>query len=195
MQNVIQWHWNSFFKARGHKKNSRARPKTKDTTRKFSPKKKVFAQRIEAFSKKKNVFRKFFASSLAFFKTKQNWAWPWPIFNKSKIALSSSREQGICEDLQASRPRPRTWSLRPRPRTSNYVLETKDVLEVSTSANKDRHSGSLFFILFYYFYLKTNSERINCQACTIVTSLSYSVTLFLANWTSSLVPHMTIPKS
>ena len=36
------------------------------------------------FSRKKNIFKIFFASSLAFFKTKQNWSWPWPIFNKSK---------------------------------------------------------------------------------------------------------------
>ena len=37
-------------------------------------------------------------------------------------------------------------------------------------SNKGRHSGSLFS--FYFFIsMKTNSERINCQACNIVTLL------------------------
>ena len=47
--------------------------------------------------------------------------------------MSSSQEQRICEDLQASRP---------RPKTSNCVLEDKDVLDDFTfdidSMVKDR---------------------------------------------------------
>ena len=36
---------------------------------------------------KKNVFKNFFASSLVFFKTKQNWSLAWSIFNKSKNSV------------------------------------------------------------------------------------------------------------
>ena len=53
-----------------------------------------------------------------------------------KIVRSSSRGQSIFEDLQASKPRPRTWPSRPR--TTSCVLEddfeAKDVLKDSTSA-------------------------------------------------------------
>ena len=45
----------------------------------------------------------------------------------SKIVLSSSRGQGNIRGLEASRQ---------RPRTSKCVLETKDVLEDSTSAEQ-----------------------------------------------------------
>ena len=53
-------------------------------------------------------------------------------FNGSKIMLSSSRGQGNFRGLEASRPRPRTSKC-----VLEDVLETKDVLEDSTS---DTHS-------------------------------------------------------
>ena len=49
-------------------------------------------------------------------------------FNGSKIGLSSRRGQANFWGLETSRPRPRIWPLRGRPRASKCVLE--DVIEV-----------------------------------------------------------------
>ena len=109
---------------------SRPRPRTKDQGQRGSDlrQKKVFAPKIRKFSgkfrrspKKKsslpnfvnfpenssvpqelNVFKIFFASSLAFFKTKQNWSWPWPIFNKSKISAVLDPRTGHFRGLASS---------------------------------------------------------------------------------------------
>ena len=169
--NKQRWSRGHKDRGQGHKANSRTR--TKDTTRKLSQKKSKTGLRSKNLSvlQEKNMFRKIFASSLAFFNTKQNWSWPWPIFNKSKHSAVLKPRRGIFEDLQASRPKPRTL---------NFVLEAKEVLEESSSTNIDRHSGSLFWFYFFIF-MKTNSERINCLACTIVTFLNYIVTLYTAN--------------
>ena len=51
-----------------------------------------------------------------------------PFSTGQKIVLFSNRGQGIFEELQGSRPRPKTWPSMPR--TSNCVLED------STSGNK-----------------------------------------------------------
>ena len=74
--------------------------------------------------KKKKVFTKIFQA-------------PHKILTIQKIVLSSSRGQANFRGLEASRPRPKTWPSRPRPRTSKFVLETKEVLEDSTSDNQD----------------------------------------------------------
>ena len=80
----------------------------------FSKKKKgLFSKISQIFGKiqvfsRKNLFKKIFARSLAFFKTRQNWSIPWPISTSHKIVLSSSQGQTIFGDLQGSRPRPRT---------------------------------------------------------------------------------------
>ena len=84
-----------------------------------SPKKKRTLLQNFAFSRMKNVFEIFFASSLAFFKTKLNRSWPWPILNKSKPVLFSSRGKDIFEDLRDSRPRPSTLNCDLEARTSS----------------------------------------------------------------------------
>ena len=116
-------------------KCSRLRPRTKDTStsalqkknkrssQKFfrrSPKKKRSSQKFFRRSSQKNVFQKIFQALHK-------------ILTIQKILLSSSRGQANFRGLKASRPRPRTWPSRPR--TSNSVLEAKDVLEHSTSAS------------------------------------------------------------
>ena len=97
-------------------------------------KKKVFTK-IFKRSPLKNVFQKIFQALHK-------------ILTFQKIVLSSSRGQANFRELEASRPRPRTWPLRPRPRTSKCVLEdvleAKDVLEDSTSD--------------YYVYYTTNTR-------------------------------------
>ena len=55
-----------------------------------------------------------------------------------KLVLPLGRGQCNFRGLEDSRPRPRTLPLRPRPRTSKCVLETKDVLEDSTSGAQSR---------------------------------------------------------
>ena len=74
---------------------------------------------------KKKVFTKIFQA----ISTKKRFPKLFQVLHKiltlQKIALSSSREQANFRGLEASRP---------RPRTSKCVLETKDVLEDSTSA-------------------------------------------------------------
>ena len=105
---------------------STPRPRTKDTSASVLQKKKtVFKKFFLAISKKnknkglqknfqafscKKRLPKFFSGDL------QN-------FNNSKKVLSSSRGQGNFRGLEASRPRPRIWPSRPRPRTSKCVFE------------------------------------------------------------------------
>ena len=65
-----------------------------------------------------------------------------------KIVLSSSRGQGSFRGLEASRPRPKTWPSRPRPRNSKCVLEdvleAKDVLE---DPNSDQNMPKIMLFL------------------------------------------------
>ena len=77
-------------------------------------------------SPKKKVFKNFFQAN-------------YKILTIQKPVLSSSRGQANFRGLEASRPRTRTWYLRPRPRTSKCVLETKDILEDSPFAGKYRY--------------------------------------------------------
>ena len=115
-----------------------SRPRTKDTSasalqikkglhKNFSgdlQKKKVFTKIFQAISKKKkrssqkffkrspqkNVFQKIFQALHK-------------ILTIKKIVLSSSRGQADFRGLEASRPRPKTWPSRPRPRILKCVLE------------------------------------------------------------------------
>ena len=100
-------------------------------------KKKVFAPKFRKISGKfKRSLAKWMFFSSLFFKTEQNWSWPWPIFNKPKHSAVLKPRIRHFRDLQASRPS--TWPLRPR--TSNCVLEdvltVKDILENSISHKK-----------------------------------------------------------
>ena len=101
---------------------SRPRPRTKDTGASVLQKK-VFEKtfRRSPIEENKQRLRKFSARFLAFSNK---------ILTVQKIVLSSSRGQGNFGGHEASRPR--TWLLRPRPRTSKCVLE--DVFEESTFA-------------------------------------------------------------
>ena len=74
---------------------SRPRPRTKDTKRKCSPKKKRSSQKFFRRSPLKNVFQEIFQALHK-------------IFTFQKIVLSSSRGQANFRGLEASRPRPRT---------------------------------------------------------------------------------------
>ena len=108
-----------------------AKAKDQGHKRECSPKKKKKRSSQKFFKRcpQKNVFQKIF---LALHK----------ILTIQKILLSSSRGQANFRGLEASKPRPRTWPSRPRPRTSKCVLEAKDVLEDSTSVtyiNKISH--------------------------------------------------------
>ena len=102
--------------------------------RKCSQKKKVFKKLFQA----KTVFKNFFSGDLYLRKPKKRYLQIFckvsgvfqQNFNSSKIALSSSRGQGNFRGLEASRPRPRTSKC-----VLKDVLEAKDVLEDSTSAN------------------------------------------------------------
>ena len=94
---------------------SRPRPRTKDTKRKCSPKKKkkVFTKIFQAiYKKKKKIFKRSPLKNVfqTIFQALHK------IFKFQKILLSSSRGQANFRGLEASRPRP-------RPRTSNCVLE------------------------------------------------------------------------
>ena len=80
----------------------------------LSKKKKRSSQKFFKRSPLKNVFQTIFQPLHK-------------ILTFQKIVLSSSRGQANFRGLEASRP---------RPRTSNCVLEAKDVLEDSTSAYK-----------------------------------------------------------
>ena len=74
-------------------------------------KKKRSSQKFFKRSPQKNVFQKIFQALHK-------------ILTIRKIVLSSSRGQANFRGLEASRPR--TWPSRPRPRTSNCVLEAKE---------------------------------------------------------------------
>ena len=94
---------------------SRPRPRTKDTKRKCSPKiKKRSSQKIFRRSPKKKVFTEIFQA----ISTKNVFQKIFQALHKiltfQKIVLSSSRGQANFRGLEASRP---------RPRTSNSVLE------------------------------------------------------------------------
>ena len=134
-----------------------SRPWTKDTSRKCSPKKKVFAQKIrklfakfrrspkkeglrskilkfsskfKRFSKKKRSL-KIFSQVLWRAPKRNNIAHNLGSFSTSqKIVLSSSRGQDIFEDLTKD-----FKASRPRPSVLEDVLEAKDVLKDSTSIN------------------------------------------------------------
>ena len=126
-------------KDQGHKAQVLSKKKKKKrSSQKFfrrSPKKKKKKKKKKVFTKffkrspRKNAFQKIFQALHK-------------ILTFQKIVLSSSRGQANFRGLEASRPRPR-----PRPRTSKSVLEdvleAKDVLEDSTSADK-LISGSEF---------------------------------------------------
>ena len=108
-----------------------SRPRTKDTSASVS-KKKVFTKIFQAISKKKKSSRKIFRRSpeknafQKFFQALHK------ILSIQKKVLSSSWGQANFRGLEASRPR--TWPLRPRPKTSKCVLGVNDVFEDSTSA-------------------------------------------------------------
>ena len=105
-------------------------PRTQSASALKKKKKKRSSQKFFKRSPRKNVFQKIFQPLHK-------------ILTFQKIVLSSSRGQANFRGLDASRPRPRprTWPSRPRPRprTSKSVLEdvleAKDVLEDSTSAD------------------------------------------------------------
>ena len=95
----------------------------------------------QVFSKKKGPQKFFWGDLQKNFSGVLQWQTSSKIFFQAiykistiqKKVLSSSRGQGNFRGLGASRPRPRTWPSRPKPRTSKCVLE--DVLEDSTSVN------------------------------------------------------------
>ena len=108
---------------------------------------------IQAFSNtkfkrspNKKGLQKFFSHALWRASRRNNIAHDLDSFSTSqKIVLCSGRGQGIFEDLQASRSTPRT---RPsRPRTSNCVLEAKDVLGDSTSRNNGDRCVTVFEVV------------------------------------------------
>ena len=116
---------------------SRPRPRTKDTGASVLKKKRRFSNKFFKQSQKKGL-QKFFSGDFHLRKTKNGLrkfsarflALSNKISTVQKIVLSSSRGQGNFRGLEASRP---------RPRTSNCVLEdvlkAKDVLEDSTSGD------------------------------------------------------------
>ena len=70
-----------------------------------------------------------------------------------KIVLSSSRELlGIFEDLQGSKLRPRTSPSRPRPRTSNCVLEAKYFKVCPRGQGRPQDPSSVFFYTTCLFF-------------------------------------------
>ena len=91
----------------------------------------------QVFSKKEKVFQNFFSGDLHWSKTKKGlhkfFARFLEVFNKistvQKMVLTSSRGQGNFRGLEAWRPRTSKCVL-------ENVLEAKDVLEDSTSAQK-----------------------------------------------------------
>ena len=102
-------------------------------------KKKVFTKIFQAISKKKKKKRssqKFFKRSPLKYVFQKNFQALHKILTFQKIVLSSSRGQANFRGLEASRPRPRTSKS-----VLEDVLEAKDVLEDSTSANNGSGSG------------------------------------------------------
>ena len=115
-------------KDQGHKRKCPPKKKRKRSSQKFfrrSPKKKRSSQKFFKRSPQKSVFQKIFQALHK-------------ILTIQKILLSSSRGQANFRGLEASRPRP-------RPRTSKSVLEAKDVLEDSTSANHITYNICIFY--------------------------------------------------
>ena len=105
-----QQRWSRGHKARGqgHKKNPR--PRTKDTKRKCSQKKKkkVFTKIFQTISKKKRSSQKFFKRSPLKNVFQKIFQALHKILTFQIIVLSSSRGQANFRGLEASRPRPRT---------------------------------------------------------------------------------------
>ena len=112
---------------------SRPRPKPR-TQKNFEAKAKDQGHRRKCSQKKKGL-QNFFSGDLYLRKPKKKFLQVFRKvnsvsqrnFNGSKIVLSSSRGQGNFRGLEASRPR-----------TSNCVLEAKDVLEDSNSGIWER---------------------------------------------------------
>ena len=137
--------WSRGHKARGqgHKKNPRPRPRTAfprtDTLEAKDRNARGQGQgprtQAQVLSKKKKGLHKNFSGNLRKKTFQKIFQALHKILTIQKILLSSSRGQANFRGLEASRPRPRTWPTRPRPRTSKSVLEAKDVLEDSTSVN------------------------------------------------------------
>ena len=121
---------------------SRPRPRTKDTSASALQKKKglhkIFSGDLKK-KKKKKVFTKIFQAISIKKRFPKFFQALHKILTIQKIVLSSNRGHATFRGLEASRPRPRTWPSRPRPTTSKCVLEdvleAKDVLEDSTSAD------------------------------------------------------------
>ena len=105
-----------------------SRPRTKDTKRKCSPKKKKGLHKNFSgdLQKKKKSSQKFFKRSPLKNVFQEIFQALHKILTFQKIVLSSSLGQANFRGLEASRP---------RPRTSKSVLEAKDVLEDSTFAS------------------------------------------------------------
>ena len=93
-------------------------------------------------TKQKKVLQKFFSGDLQKSKKKVRANFPqgfchfptkfWPFKEYSAVL---GQRHGNFRGLEASRPRPGTWPLRPKTMTSKWVLEAKDVLEDSISGN------------------------------------------------------------
>ena len=127
-------------KDQGHKRKCSPKTRKKGLHKNFSSnlqkKKKRSSQKFFRRSLQKNVFQKIFQ---AFHK----------ILTVQKIVLSLSRGQANFRGLEASRPRPSTPKF-----VLENVLEAKDVLEDSTSAQEvtvvslTQESGLCFFLIF-----------------------------------------------
>ena len=106
-------------KDQGHKRECSPKKKKRSSEKFFrqSPKKKRSSQKFFKRSPQKDVFQKIFQALHK-------------ILTIQKIMLSSTRGQANFRGLEASRPRPRTSKC-----VLEDVLEAKDVLEDSTSAN------------------------------------------------------------
>ena len=113
---------------------SRPRPRTKDADASVLQKQKKVFQNFFFRQFQKKGLQKFFSGDLYLRKLKRKSLQIFQKvsgvfqrnFNGSKRVLSLSQGQGNFRGLDASRPRPRTLK---------FVLEAKDLLEDSTSAN------------------------------------------------------------
>ena len=95
---------------------------SKNKTKKSSSK--IFSGDLQ---KSKKKVRANFPQGFCHFPTKF-----WPFKEYSAVL---GQRHGNFRGLEASRPRPGTWPLRPKTMTSKWVLEVKDVLEDSISGN------------------------------------------------------------
>ena len=133
---------------------SRPRPRTKDTSASAlqkKKKKKVFTKIFQAISKKK-VFTKIFQAISTKTRFPKNFSSAPKILTIQKLVLSSSRGQANFRGLEASRPRPRTSKC-----VLEDVLEAKDVLEDSTSADcKEIFIAMVVFLCFESYILQSN---------------------------------------